>query len=350
MTIFVGSMGCQPPLPELSAEGRRVSVGVQADVELCAGTLRAWDDQVDFVEAQLGIVRDPSRPIEVYVVEDTEPWCEDVMACYLGGWADATIVPTYEPRAIWHELTHHVVSGSDLGMTDRFLSEGIAGTLGDSWCPPQGTRWPRPPLWRVFAQDDVRYEHYPRAAQFVDFVRLHYGPPALVELVDCIERGDPLAAVDRCMIQSLGEDLMSVDRRFRADEPPLHGNPAICGGPATPWDGDTWTFEAALACEDPAVLNTFRSPHGRQTSALIEIDDPGRYAVSLVADGDATLEIEPCFCPDDDRSLFHDPDSGSIWIGEPGRYRLVFQTASPSTSRLRVDLWPSDVDDGHAPT
>src|SRR5690606_12070445 len=121
----------QPHLPELEAQGLRVSVGVQADVELCAGTLRAWDQHVGFVEAELGIARDPAKRIEVYVVEDTAPWCDDVMACYIGGWVDASFVPTYAPKAIWHELVHHVVSGSDLGMTDRFLSEGLAGALGD---------------------------------------------------------------------------------------------------------------------------------------------------------------------------------------------------------------------------
>jgi len=329
-------------MPELGAAGRRVTVGVQAEVELCAGTLRAWDDHVDFVEAQLGITRDPSLPIEVFVVADTEPWCDDVMACYIGGWVDATFVPTYEPRAIWHELAHHVASGSDLGMTDRFLSEGMASSMGDDWCPAPGTRWPTPPLWRLLARDDVRYEDYPRAAQFVEFVRQQYGEDALVDLVDCIERGDPLPAIDRCMRRTLDEGLDAVDRRFAADPPPHHPNPALCRGPVTPWhDDETWSFEAKLACEDPAVLNTFRSPHGRETSALLEITEPGRYAVALHADGEATVEIEPCFCPTDDASLDHDPESGSVWLGEPGRYRVVFQTSAPSTSRLAVELWPT---------
>lgn len=340
VAVLVGSVGCQPSLPDLQAEGQRVAVGVSAQVELCAGTLRAWDEHVGFVEAQLGMARDPRLPIEVYVVEDTEPWCDDVMACYIGGWVDATFVPTYEPRAIWHELVHHVVSGSDLGMTDRFLSEGIAGSLGDSWCPPPGTPWPRPALHQLLARPDVRYEHYPRAAQFAEFVRQDYGSAALVQLVDCVERGDPLSAVDACMHTALGDRLSVVDRRFAAAAPPLHENPALCRGPTTPWEQSHWTFEAALACEDPAVLNTFRSPHGRQTAALVEIAQPGPYAVSMQADGDASLEIEPCFCPTKGGSLVHDPVSSSLWVFEPGRYRLVFHTADPSTSRLRVDLRP----------
>ncbi|MCA9708044.1 MAG: hypothetical protein KDK70_19480, partial [Myxococcales bacterium] len=332
----MGSAGCQPPLPELSAEGRRVAVGVQAEVDLCAGTLRAWDEHVGFVEAQLGIARDPDRPIEVYVVEDTEPWCNDVMACYIGGSVDATVVPAYEPRAIWHELVHHVVSGSDRGLTDRFLSEGMAGALGDSWCPNPGTAWPEPSLSQLLARDDVAYEHYPRATQFVDFVRAEHGPGALVALVECIERGDPLDAVEDCLQHVLHADLPTLDARFGAATPALHGNPALCRGEAVPWDGPTWAFEAALACEDPAVENTFRSPHGRQTAALVEIAEPGEYAAQLRADGDATLEIEPCFCPTEAASLLHDPDSGSVWVGEPGLYRLVFRTADPTTSRLRV--------------
>ncbi|MCX4246538.1 hypothetical protein [Paraliomyxa miuraensis] len=345
-----GLLACQPLLPELEAEGRRVSVGVQADVELCAGTLRAWDRHVDFVESELGIARDPTDRMEVYIVEDTARWCDDVMACYIGGWVDASFVPSYAPRAIWHELVHHVVSGSDLGMTDRFLSEGVAGTLGDSWCPTPGTDWPHPPLATVLAREEVLYEHYPLAAQFVDFVRQEHGTPALVDLVDCIDRGDPLSTVDECAQRVLHADIGAVDRRFQVATPALHGNPALCSGPSAPWDGRKWRFDAELACSDPDVVNTFGSRYGRETAVIVDLPRAGAYAVELAADGDASVEIEPCFCPTEG-SLSSSANQGSVWVGEPGRYRFVFRTADPSASRLRVELWPIDDDEGaQAPT
>ena len=347
---LAGPCGCQASLPDLDAHGERVAVGVQADVELCAGTLRAWDRHVGWVETELGITRDPAEPIEVYVVGDTGPWCEDVMACYIGGWVDASFVPSYAPRAIWHELVHHVVSGSDLGMTDRFLSEGMAGSLGDSWCPSPGAPpWPSPSLGRLLAQEDVAYEHYPRAAQFVDFLRREHGTPALVDLVDCIDRGDPLAEVEQCIRRSLHTDLPTVDRRFEVAAPALHANPALCSGPAVPWDGERLSFGTSLACEDPDVINTFRSRHGRETSVLVEIERPGLYAVDLWADGEASLEIEPCFCAGQDASLLHSPGSGAVWVGEPGRYRLGLRTADPTTSRVRVEVWPVADTAGQAP-
>lgn len=338
---LVGLLGCQPLRPDLEAEGQRVSVGVQVDVELCAGTLRAWDRHVGFVESELGIARDPRDRIEVYVVEDAAPWCDDVMACYIGGWVDASFVPSYAPRAIWHELVHHVVSGSDLGMTDRFLSEGMAGALGDSWCPTPGTHWPRPPLDTVLAREEVTYENYPRAAQFVDFVRQEHGTPALVDLVDCIERGDPLSTVNECSQRVLHTDIAAIDRRFEVGAPALHGNPALCSGAAAPWDGGTWRFEAKLACGDPDVVNTFQSRHGRETAVMVDIPRAGLYAVDLQADGEATLEIEPCFCTQH-ASLLSSANVGSVWVGEPGRYRFVFRTADPAASRLGVELWPLD--------
>jgi len=340
--------GCQPPLPELDAEGERVVVGVQGDVELCAGTLRGWDQHVAFVEAQLGISRDPSDRLEVYLVDDTQPWCEDVMACYIGGWADATFVPTYAPHAIWHELVHHVVSGSELGMTDRFLSEGLAGSLGDTWCPPPGAPWPEPSLLTLLGRDDIDYEHYPRAAQFVDWVRQEHGTPALVELVDCIDRGDPLSTVERCVERVLGGDIDAVSDHFADSAPPLHGNPALCGGEPVPWSGATWAVEVPLACADPAVSNGFRSRHDREASVLLDIPRAGRYAVTMRGDGDAALEIEPCFCPTLEGGLLHLPGDDSFWVGEPGRYRLVFRTADPSTSSLQVELRPLDEDEGAA--
>lgn len=347
---MVGLGGCQPSLPDLDAQGQRVAVGVQADVELCAGTLRAWDRHVGFVEAELGIARDPQDLIEVYVVGDASPWCDDVMACYIGGWVDASFVPSYAPRAIWHELVHHVVSGSDLGMTDRFLSEGLAGSLGDSWCPTPGADpWPRPPLATLLAQDDVAYEHYPRAAQFVDFLRRDHGTQALVELVDCIDRGDPLTVVEECIERSLHTELPTVDLRFDASTPALHANPAVCAGRPEPWEGDRWRFAAALACEDPDVVNTFRSRHGREHAVLVDIPRPGLYAVDLWADGEASLEIEPCFCTRTDPSLLHSPGSGAVWVGEPGRYRFGFRTADPATSRVRVEVWPVADEVGRTP-
>ena len=347
---LLGLCGCQAPLPELDAHGERVAVGVQADVELCAGTLRALDRHVGWVEAELGIARDPEDLIEVYVVEDATPWCDDVMACYIGGWVDASFVPSYAPRAIWHELVHHVVSGSELGMTDRFLSEGMAGSLGDSWCPgPGAPPWPHPSLAGLLAQDDVAYEHYPRAAQFVDFLRREHGTPALVELVDCIDRGDPLPVVEHCIERRLHTDLPAMDERFDVAAPALHANPALCSGRPEPWDGDRWRFSTSLACEDPDVANTFRSPHGRENAVLVDIDRPGLYAVDLWADGEASLEIEPCFCARQDASLLHSPGSGTVWVGEPGRYRFGLRTADPTTANVRVEVWPVSDEAEHAP-
>ncbi|MCH9680677.1 MAG: hypothetical protein K0V04_04515 [Deltaproteobacteria bacterium] len=337
---MVGLLGCQPHLPELEANGERVAVGVHGEVELCAGTLRAFDEQVSMVETELGITRDPDEPLRVYVVDDTAPWCKDVMACYIGGWVDATFVPSYAPRSVWHELVHQVVSGSDLGMTDRFLSEGLAGTLGDDWCPPAGTQWPQPPLSQLLAQDDVAYEHYPRAAQLVDYLRQEHGTPALVRLIDCIERGDPIEAVDQCMETVLGIDLTTLDEQFSEAAPPLHGNPALCGGDPVPWQSDTWVHEAMLACGDDEVINTFRSPHGRETAALVDFAEAGSYEVTLESDGDATLEIEPCFCLEQGGELLHRPLSNIIGVGQPGRYRIVFRTDDPATTRVRVSVRP----------
>ncbi|MEX1364725.1 MAG: hypothetical protein AB1Z98_16480 [Nannocystaceae bacterium] len=333
-------LGCQPPLPELDAQGTRVAVGISGDVQLCAGTLRAWDEHVVSIEAQLGIARDPDERIEVYVVEDTEPWCDDVMACYIGGFADATFVPTYAPHAVWHELVHHVVSGSELGMTDRFLSEGLAGSLGDTWCPPPGAHWPAPSLRVLLARSDVAYEHYPRAAQFVDWIRQEHGTPALVDLVECMERGDPLKDAQGCLEQVLGAGVDAVSDLFDEVAPPLHANPALCGGDPVPWSDETWRFDATLACEDPTVSNGFRSRHDRTSEVLLDLPRAGSYAVVIHGDGDASLELEPCFCMGTDGGLLQAPDGSSFWVGEPGRYRLVLRTADPSTSRLHVELWP----------
>lgn len=339
-----GVAGCQSSPPDLEAKGRRVEVGIQGEVELCAGTLRAWDEHVGFVEAELGVSRDPENPMEVFIVDDTSPWCDDVMACYIGGFADATFVPSYAPRAIWHELVHHVVSGSDLGMTDRFLSEGIAGSLGDNWCPEPGSQWPTPPLVTLMARDDIAYEHYPRAAQFVDWVRQEHGTEALMKLVDCIDRGDPMAEVDACFNSIFGEGVDAVGSHFDDAAPSSHTNPAICGGEAVAWEDGQWEMDVKVACGDPAVLNGFRSPNDRYSAVLIDIPRSGNYAVHLQGDGKASLEVEPCFCLTSDQGLLHVPGEDSFWVGEPGRYRLVFRTDDPTLSQLHVRLWPLDQD------
>lgn len=338
--LGMASIGCQPPLPELEAEGDRVVVGVQPDIELCAGTLRSWDRHVASIEARLGIARDPDERLEVYVVEETEPWCDDVMACYIGGWADATFVPTYAPHAIWHELVHHVVSGSELGMTDRFLSEGLAGAFGDSWCPPPGAQWPTPPLRALIARNDIAYEHYPRAAQFVDWIHQEHGTAALMELVGCMERGAPLSDAEACLQQVLGTGVDGAGDLFDEAAPAPHGNPALCEGELVPWQDEDWRLDAVLACEDPAVTNGFRSRYDRSTAVLLDLPQAGNYAVSLHGDGNASLELEPCFCMGSDGGLLHASDGRSFWVGEPGRYRLVVRTDDPATSRVHVELWP----------
>lgn len=329
-----------PSPPQLEAKGQRVHTGTEGPVELCAGTLRAWDDHVAFVEQQLEIYRDPDDPLEVYMVADATPWCEEVMACYIGGFTDATFVPRYAPQAVWHELVHHVVSGSNLGLTDRFLSEGVAGALGDNWCPAPGQKWPQPPLVTMFARDDIEYEHYPRAAQFVDWVRQEHGTAALVQLIECIDRGDPLSEVDACMVRVLGEDLVAVSDHFDEAAPPFHANPAVCGGEALAPRGERWAFDVTLDCSNPAVRNGFRSPHDRLVDVLIDIPKSGNYEVRLRGEGEATVELEPCFCLTTDEGLLHVPGEDAFWVGEAGRYRLTVRTDDPTTSQISVVVAP----------
>ena len=215
----------------MDAYGRRVAVGVETDVDLCAGTLRSFDAHVAFVEEELGVVRPPDDTLELFVVEDTAQWCKEVEACYIGGWVDATFVPSKGARSVWHEIVHHVVAGSSVGMTDRFLSEGLASALGDDWCPPSADLvWPRAPLRDLLGRREVRYEHYPRAAQFVDFVRDRYGADTLRDLIRCVDREDPLRIVERCFQRTFGKGINEVDAEFSRHPPDNHESLALCGG------------------------------------------------------------------------------------------------------------------------
>ena len=336
-------LGCQPRLPGVDAYGQRVAVGTETDVELCAGTLDSFDDHVRFVEEELGIVRPPDDPIEVYVVDDTSQWCRDVEACYIGGWVDATFVPTGAAQSVWHELVHHVVAGSDIGMTDRFLSEGLASAMGDDWCPPTArATWPSTPLTDLLGQEDVAFKDYPRGAVFIDFVRETYGTDALVELVRCVHRGDPFDRVEACFQHTFGRGIATVGREFELAAPPHHPNPALCRGPVERWSGPEWSTEVWLGCADADVVNTFASPTAREVVTLLEIPRPGWYELSAEGDGAASVELEPCFCSTTGTGLYSDPGSDLVWVGKGGTHRLVVSTADSSTTRARVGLVPSN--------
>ena len=336
-------LGCQPRLPDVDAYGVRVAVGTESDVELCAGTLSSLDEHVAFVEEELGITRPPADTIEIYVVEDTTAWCRDVEACYIGGWVDATFVPAAAAQSVWHELVHQVVAGSSVGMTDRFLSEGLASALGDDWCPSTpDSHWPTTPLPELLGRDDVAFRDYPRGASFVDFVREAYGTDALVELAGCVHRGDPLDRVEGCFQRIFGRGIATVGREFELATPAHHPNPSLCRGAVERWVGDAWTRELALGCEDPEVVNTFTDPYARQSATLLEIPQPGWYEVAVLGDGEATVELEPCFCSTTGARLVAPPGPGLAWIADAGTHRVVVTTSDPGATHARVVVTASD--------
>ena len=336
-------LGCQPRLPDVDGYGQRVAVGAEANVELCAGTLVAFDEHVRFVEEELKIARPAADTINVFMLQDTAPWCRDVEACYIGGWVDATFVPVDAAQSVWHELVHQVVAGSDIGMTDRFLSEGLAGALGDDWCPSPDSAWRDASLVDLLGRGEVAFEDYPQAAAFVDFVRESYGTDALVELVGCVHRGDPMAQVQRCFQRVFETSVAEVGRQFAMVGPQHHPNPALCRGPVDRWTGEAWTREIALSCDAPGAVNTFTAPQAREVATLVEIPHAGWYDLSVVSDGAAHASIEPCFCATSGPGLVEDPGGGAVWIGETGTHRLVVTTEDPSATHASLVLAPLGV-------
>ena len=338
--LAVGVAGCGPRLPGVVAEGERVAIGIEdADAQVCAGTLAAFDEHVAYIEQELGISVPRGELLEVHVVSDPSPWCADSVACYLGGWVDGTVISSEWSRPVWHELVHHVVARSDVGMTDRFLSEGLASALGDDWCPPAPVLdWHRPSLRELFAQETVPYEHYPVGARFVEFVRRRHGTAALVSLARCLERGDPMAIVARCMDATLGADLDELTEAFRDARVERHANPALCRGEALPFHRGRMTTEIGLSCDEPGTIDTFEVPGGRESAVLVDVPAPGMYRVALVADGDVDLEAEPCFCPAGLEPLRLQPVGDEIFFAEGGVHRVVLRTDDPATTYAALEL------------
>lgn len=291
-------------------------------------------------------MRPPDDTLELFIVEDTAQWCKEVEACYIGGWVDATFVPAAGARSVWHEIVHHVVAGSSVGMTDRFLSEGLASALGDDWCPPSSDLvWPQAPLRDLLGRPEVRYENYPRAAQFVDFVRNRYGAETLLELIHCVDREDPLPLVERCFQRTFGKGIGEVDIEFSRHPPRNHESLALCGGPVEHWDAHrTWHHAVSLSCDSPATVNTFEHVHGREVTTLLEVPRAGWYEVEVSADGDATVAVEPCFCPQRPGALLGSTRSGMLWVGETGTHRVSIRTDDPGATRARVTLTPTERD------
>ncbi len=292
-----------------------------------------------FVTAELGLDDDDDDPMEVYIVDDPGPWCEDSIACYLGGWVDATIVSSRFSRPVWHELVHHVVARSDIGMTDRFLSEGLAGALGDDWCPLAPTLdWPRPPLAEVLGRDDVEGDHYPVGARFVEFIRAEFGTAALTDLARCMRRGDDLDEVRICVAAGLGVTLDELSDRFSEATVPMRANPALCSGDAWPLRDGALTLDVTLSCAAPTTVNTFEGPDARRTQVMVEVERAGTRALSWTADGEVEVEIEPCFCPQGLAPLRQTPEDEEVFFAEPGAYRVVLRTSDPAVETVVVKL------------
>jgi hypothetical protein len=333
-------IGCGPRLPDAQVHGERVAVGTQDEVLFCGGTVDALDRHVQRIEDTLGVEAEGPAPLTVYMVEDTRPWCGESLACYRGGFVDASIVPASQSRVVWHELVHQVVTRSRIGSTDRLLSEGMAMVLGDDACAAE----PLHPEESATAAErlglrKIEYDDYFHGARLVAFVLGHYGSDTLVELARCMDRNAKEALVDRCIEQTLGLDRAQLAEELAVAPPMLRPNPATCEGEVVVADSGVLRLWAPLACDDPEVVNTFAGVEDREVSRLIAVPIAGSWRIDAQAAGEVEVSIEPCFCAGGLPTPSYDRATHTAEITVPGVYRVSVRTSDPAVTSTELALW-----------
>jgi hypothetical protein len=341
-------LGCESKLPPLEYSGERVNAGSDVVDQVCAGTLRRMDREVEQIETRLALPTQSSR-IDVYIVDNDsiETHCEaKVGGCAptLEGRPSVVIRPASFERGIAHELVHARL----VRRTVPFFEEGIAEATSTPSCPrstpdieladflaaKNAVDWP-----------DRRVMYY-AAGELVAWLLAKFGPRNVLRLMHSTARGSSSATVRTLYFEHFGRDLASdflehhrTDTHFAVLPPEDFG---CLAPPVDPQSGPVH-LAVDLDCDSDRVHNNFEVDGSGYVEWTLHIDQP--QTLELVGDvpSGTSLTIEECRCDPrigEDEYLLARPFGNNETL-QPGAYRLRWVGALDEGLVLDVKLVPT---------
>lgn len=207
------ALACTAPEVELASQ--RVEIAPDFDQPICAGTLSALDDHVEFVETSTGRhVPEDQRIAYYWVTHSLHDWCSRrATGCYFPG----TRIVAAGSQSIKHEIVHAVLDAS--ADTNIFLEEALASLLAGRGVDhnPRTSRRKRPDelLWlsrRDYINGDLDYRVANHFLHYIQDRRPSVG--ALESLARVVVKGSDAPEVERAFEVLFDQEFAEVHEHY----------------------------------------------------------------------------------------------------------------------------------------
>lgn len=305
---------CDPKidLPPIIAEGKRVKIGTDMDVQICQGTIVKLDTFVEDVEEVLQISPREGK-IGIYVIDDLD-WVAELCpnethSCYIpkerGG--PAAIVNSRSfSYSVYHEVVHDIHYNTEIGPLPNFLAEGIAAAWGSEGSD-MTSNLPLDDLLAIFETDDFLMNHDLQVARFVRYLVAKYTPTYLVQWAKGMYWKDTAAKIKEVFHKVYG---ISMDEEWALfGEGEAFPGFARCIAPVIPWfDNYRWMLSFDADCSNQIVQTNFEDPNTRVVEVVIDVPKEQDYfAEYSIKPADKSEEILHKAC--------EDTNYATLWVG-----------------------------------
>jgi hypothetical protein len=354
-------LACGERLPSLDYEGERVRVGTEIVSQVCEGTLVHIDSELDRVEAELLLERNPDG-VDIWITDQAtlDEYCQvpGAKGCSIPGDPRRIfLLPDSYELALFHELVHDRVQRTAAGGTIPFFTEGLPRALQRPKCEAVSEGW-KP------AEPETMLGHWPvpgstldLAGELIWWLLATHGPEQVLEFMDEVDTLTDPEAMHAAYFEHFGthfdEDIYA---HWRSTDGPFSGAETGCVALEAPRAEfpPRLLLEATLDCGSPRVRNHFDSPDRVFVEWTVTIDDSndGWYRLRGEIPEGTELTISPCTCLPTKYS--EQPELGLI-LGEgfdpelgarldPGVYQIRWHGPLGSTAQLDVEIQaPCDI-------
>jgi hypothetical protein len=348
-SLTVCLLGCKPELPELEYFGERVAVGSDVVDQVCEGTLRRMDREVEQIEARLDLPIQESH-LDVYVVDRDviDAYCSGVAAnCTKFPWQRAPRVlvdQRYFDQAVAHELVHARLATS---WSVPLFNEGIAEAITTPSCPRTTRDLDTAKMLAVKKSADlaaVKSAYY-IAGELVAWLLDEFGPGEVLNFMRSTgERASSskIKAKYRGRFGGKLEADLVAHIRTDLDLDALSPEDFGCLAPGdNPANGPVHLL-AELDCDSERVHNNFAVEGSGYVEWTLLLDEAQTLELVGEVPSGTSLTIEECGCiskPGDDVYLLARPVSDVETLGA-GAYRLRWTGDLEGWHSINVALVP----------
>jgi hypothetical protein len=277
---------------------------VFTEYDICGGTLAKFDEEIERIDAALGLEGSPDIS-EVWVLGD------DVFDYCLSGAcvkfsSGRMYIHSASLDVFPHEAVHQRANPTGANLGKPLFTEGLATALGGSRCYDEN---------RVFSSLDDHISpssayDLPEHSYYLGGELIHWlldtrGPEIVLEFMKTLDRKatpDQVREVYSSFFDSsLDEDLMGHLRPINASYEPWE---LACAAPAAERDdrGSGFRFQETLDCESPRVQSDLTFLGGQGAPAFVEwsvvVDESNAGYFNLAGDlpTAGSLSLRPCGC------------------------------------------------------